>query len=357
MRKTPVLSLALATTLAVATAAAGQTENTSPTFEGLVEVSEVLIDVLATGQDGQLVAGLGKSDFIVEEDGRPVDLKSVSYYSTRYDDEGAEEGEVPSSRYLVLFFHDTVLQGKFEPRAIRQQFSAARKSQDWVETELRGSDWVAVVSYDYRLKVHQDFTQDRDSILFAIEQAISRKNIDKNPSRLRPPSGGVPSLLRYMPEGKELSRGTRNIYGALHVLAESTGYIVGRKNLLLFTSGFGQTAVLPRTRQKRHYDKMESALNDHNIAVYPIHLGGRGVGQPHSFFLAQLAEDTGGVYYENFHDFAKPLARIGDENYGYYVLSYQSEHPAGEIGYERIEVRARDESIQVRARKGYRYGL
>ena len=51
------------------------------------------------------------------------------------------------------------------------------------------------------------------------------------------------------------------------------------------------------------------------------------------------------------------LRDIGGDNYAYYVLSYQSEHPAGEIGYQRVEVKARDESVQVRARKGYRYGL
>lgn len=349
------LALALIPLLLTALAAAEPTE--TPTFEGLVEVSEVLIDVLATDEDGQVVPGLGKDDFIVEEDGEPVELASVSYYTTRYDDAGAEAGEIPSSRYLVLFFHDTLMSGNFSVRAMRQQLKAGRDTQDWVEEELRGSDWVAVVSYDYKLKVHQDFTQNRESLVFAIEQAISRQDPEKAAPRRRPPPSGAPSILRHLPEGKALRRETRNIFDALRLLAESTGYLVGRKNLLLFTFGFGPAGTTASVRLARDYDEMEAAVNDHNVAVYPIHLGGAGIGQPYSAFLRRLADDTGGVYYENFRRFTAPLNTIGDESYGYYVLSYQSQHPAGEIGYERVEVRARGEGIRIRARRGYRYGL
>ena len=58
-------------------AAAAHSENPPPAdepileFEGLIEVSEVLLDVVATDLHGQFVAGLGKDDFIVEEDGLP----------------------------------------------------------------------------------------------------------------------------------------------------------------------------------------------------------------------------------------------------------------------------------------------
>lgn len=347
-------ALVLVPGLILATAVAAAEPSETPTFEGLVEVSEVLIDVLATDADGQVVLGLDKDDFIVEEDGRPVELTSVSYYTTRYGDAGAEAGEVPSSRYLVLFFHDTIMRRNFDVRDLRQQLKAGRETQDWVEQALSGSDWVAVVSYDYKLKVHQDFTQDREAIVFAVEQAITRRDPERDAPRRRPAPSGAPSILRQLPEGKALYRETRNVYDALRLLAESTGYIVGRKNLLLFTFGFDPQTSL---RLKRDYDAMAVAVNDHNVAVYPIHLGGIGVGQPYGVFLRDLAAETGGVYYENFRRFAGPLETIGDENYGYYVLSYQSEHPAGEIGYERVEVRARDEGIRIRARRGYRYGL
>ena len=313
----PNAQLVSLTLIALTTTPWGAAAQEPPAFEGLVEVSEVLIDVLATDEDGRVVLGLGKDDFIVEEDGREVELASVSYYTTRYGDTGAEPGEIPSSRYLVLFFHDTVFAGGFKPRLIRQQLMAGRESQDWVATELRGSDWVAVASYDYKLKVHQDFTQDRDAILFAIELAISRKDPEKDSPPQRPPPSGVPSIRRHLPGGKALRKETRNVHDALRLLAESTGYIVGRKNLLLFTFGFGRSSTPSQSSRSRDYKEMEAALNDHNVAVYPIHLGGVGVGQPYSWVLAGLAAETGGVYYENVSRFTEPLATIGEENYGY----------------------------------------
>ncbi len=60
--------------------------------------------------------------------------------------------------------------------------------------------------------------------------------------------------------------------------------------------------------------------------------------------------------YRAFINFITPLREIAAENVGYYVLSYQSEHPSSEGGYQEVKVKARDKSVKVRARKGYLYG-
>ena len=51
--------------------------------EAELEVREVLLDVLVTGPQGHVIVGLDKDDFVVEEDGSPVELQSVSFYSNR----------------------------------------------------------------------------------------------------------------------------------------------------------------------------------------------------------------------------------------------------------------------------------
>ncbi len=75
-----------------------------------------------------------------------------------------------------------------------------------------------------------------------------------------------------------------------------------------------------------------------------------------SYFLTRLANDTGGYYHRPLASFLLPLKRISRENSGYYLLSYQSDHPAAETGYQEVKVKARDRSIKVRARRGYRFG-
>lgn len=347
--------------------AAAQTEDFVPAsepvldlqFDELVEVSEVLLDVLATNEEGDVVPGLGKDDFIVEEDGEPVKLTGVSFYSTRYGDSPAAADETPSSRYFIFFFHNQWQFGSNGGLLARQQLRAGLESRRWLDEEMLGSDWVAVVGYGSKLKVYQDFTQDRDALETAFRHAAAGKKPSSDaPLHRRSPGSFELSILSRLPQGRELYRRTGNVYEALGAVAEACGYVVGRKNLLLFTIGFGEERRFAEAEaDPRYYPQLETALNDHNVAVYPIDVSPAGRGTRQTDFLTRLAEDTGGVYHEDFYGFINPLRDIGGDNFAYYVLSYQSEHPAGEIGYQRIEVKARDESVQVRARKGYRYGL
>ena len=45
-------------------------------------MTEVLLDVLVTDAAGNVVVGLGPRDFVVEEDGRRVDVASATFYGS-----------------------------------------------------------------------------------------------------------------------------------------------------------------------------------------------------------------------------------------------------------------------------------
>ncbi len=366
-----IAGLTLGLLAAAALPAAAQREEPAAGFEDLVEVTEVLLDVLAVDREGQIVAGLGKDDFLIEEDGEPVELTSVSFYTTRYAQDDTTPVVVPatrrtaaevipSSRYFVFFFHDQTHGGSIANYLARRQSRARKDSLRWIEDHLLPSDWVAIVSYDVRLKVHQDFTQDRAALAAGMKSATSRRNPEQGlgrRGRILPPSG-TPSLLRHLPEGKALRRQTRDPYGAIRLLAEAAGWIVGRKNMLLFSRGFGEltSGYLVTEPDRRKYAPMEHALNDHNVALYTIDLTPPEVEHFQGHFLNQLALDTGGLYFHHLSRFLPALRRASEENVGYYLVSYQSEHPAAEVGYQRVKVRSRDRGIRLRARKGYRYG-
>ncbi|MEM1178127.1 MAG: VWA domain-containing protein [Acidobacteriota bacterium] len=327
-------------------------------FDDLVEVSEVFVDVLATDAEGQVVRDLGADDFIVEEDGESVELTSVSYYSTRYED-GASETDVPSSRYLVFFLDDQSRFGNFGNRLMRQKLRAVRDAKKWVRDAMLPSDWMAVVSYDGDLRLHQDFTQDPE----LLQEALQRAAVGGKPKPFRPgrrealDRGRELEILSLMPTGPELEQASENIYSAMGLVGDSLGFLIGRKVMLLYTVGFGVKKGRTTVPDERYYPALETVLNDHNIAVYPIDLTPSGLNPKHEDFLTRLAEDTGGYYDPNFVGFFDPLQEVTSENFGYYLLTYRAERPSGEIGYQKLEVRAKDPSITVRARTGYRYGL
>ena len=158
--------------------------------------------------------------------------------------------------------------------------------------------------------------------------------------------------------GKKLRKETRVIYDGMRLLAEATGHIVGRKNLLLFSTGFGQLdggGFFSRP-DRRYYPSLEQSLNDNHVAVYTLDLVPPGSRHSQEGFLNTLATDSGGVYYRNNLNFLTPLRRIAGENVGYYLLSYSSEHPAGETGYQKVSIRMRESRLKVSAPRGYRYG-
>lgn len=362
-----LLSLFLALVAAPPLGAQQTKTQQATAFDGLVEVSEVLLDVLVTDADGAVVTGLGREDFVVEEDGREVELTGVSFYTTRYADQGPDDetapatpGEVPTSRYFIFFFHDQARLGSggaagFAER-IRDLTEAGHQAQTWIETEMRPSDWLAVASFDSKLKLHQDFTQDRDLLVGAVAAATSHQKVEEIPRSWR---ASPFSISRHLPSSPlELEQRSGDVWGALGLLADASAYFIGRKNLLLFSRGLlAGEAELARAPRPPQLDKLEPLLNDANVAVYPVHLRPTGIGQAQGRLFDMLADGTGGLYYENFREFSAPLREIGAESYAYYVVSYASQHPAGEIGYERLRVTTRDPSLKVRARRGYRYGL
>jgi len=345
--------------------AAGAQEKPRTDFGERVEVNEVLLDALVTDRQGKVIVGLGKDDFVVREDGKPVELTGVTFYSSRRfldsvaatAKRGLDVDRVPQDRYFLLFFEDQRAAALEAPRLISQQIEAGRRAREWVQTALEPNDWVAVVGYDNKLKVYQDWTHNRRALSEALDDAIRAKDADGNwPSRL--PADGGPSLLANLPKGDALRDKTANVYDGLRLLAEAAGKTVGRKNLVLFGTGFGRINSFGQyVPDERYYPEMQHALNDNNVAVYTVDLTPVGTTHTMSDAMNQLASDTGGRYFFDVVNFKMPLGRVAEENGGYYLLSYRSEKKgAGKAGFQKVEVKTTNGDFKVKARQGYTYG-
>lgn len=358
------LALATVATVPAAMAQAPQaTAETQPQQGGFgeqVDVNEVLLDVLVTDAKGNVIVGLKPEDFVVKEDGKIVDLSGLTFYSDRRLVGTAKDGvavdKIPEDRYFILFFDDQKDSVIDAPQLMARQLDAGRQAREWVLNGRQPSDWVAVVSYDHKLKVQQDFTRDGRALAEAVAAAQKGKDAEGNwPSRIK--EGEGPSLYAGLPRGNELRDRTGTIYDAMRELSRAAGNIRGRKNLVMFTAGFGQVNNFGQyVPDPRYYPDMARALNDNNVAVYSIDLVPSGTIHALSSALNQVSNETGGQYYGTFTSFATPLKKIGEENSGYYLLSYQSDQPAGKSGFQDVKVTTTNPEFKVRARKGYAYG-
>ena len=354
----------LALYLLVATAAAQ--EPPAEPFEDRLEVREILLDVLVTDEEGNVVVGLDKEDFLLQEDGEDVPVESVSFYSNRTylgaapgpmggSAESApaslvdEPFQAPEDRYfLLLFFRPPV--GQTDDNRLYQRLpQAGRMAYDWLIQELLPNDHVAVAAWDTDLRLHHDFTRDRHRLGLALRSASRGKAPESRwPSRSGPGTPGI-TLAPLVAEYETGESRARDFVEALQVLGEGLGSIPGRKNLILFgveVPDYGSWGT------EKALDDAVETFNAANVAVYTIGVTRRG----HQESLAVLARETGGEYLYRFRDFRDPLRRISRQNSGFYLLSFRSRQPAEGQGYRPVEVRTVNEEFLVRARGGYRYG-
>lgn len=366
------MALAGLAALALAAAASAQPapqERPAGAFAGELEVTEVLLDALVTDRGGNVILGLGPDDFRVTEDGQPVTVAGLTFYSNRrYLDAagaariGIDPASIPDRRYFVLFFDDQRTDNLQAPGLLDRQLRAGIDAGAWLERGLEPGDLVAVASFDYKLKLHADFTADRAVLRAAVSAAArgAEGRLDW-PSR-RAADGDTPSLAASLPTGTALRDATPRIYDALRVLADAAAAIPGRKNLLLYSNGFGDLERTGRealgryTRDQRFYPPMARALNGANVAVYGVDLTPMGTRNELQNSLNDLAIDTGGRLFFNLPSFTRPLEDVARETNGYYLIAYRSERPAGASGFQKVEVATVNPEFRITARRGYRYG-
>lgn len=326
-----------------------------------IRVAEVLLDVLVTDRKGNVIDDLSPEDFVVLHDGEEQEVVSASFYG------GPSElaspgggGATRTDRYFILMFHDQRMQA---PSLSGPQMDNARWLKRWIEEELQPNDQVAVFAYQARLKFYLDFSRDREEILAAVDAASrGKRDIDRWVTRSEPEfDPNSPSLAVNLPTGKELARRSRKLQQGLEVLGEAAEGIAGRKNLIMFSLGFGEIGQFGSyTPDTRYYPPMREALNAGNVAVYTIDTMGsrrRSIASASlNDSLSLISNETGGHYYANFTNIMTPMRQVAEENQGYYLLSFRSEYEAGTEGYRNIKVKVREGKYKVRSRTGFRYG-
>jgi VWFA-related protein len=345
-------------------------------FGAEILVSEVLLDVLVTDKKGNVILGLAPEDFKVTEDGKTVKVTSAQFYSHRVPmamppaDGSSAAGEapgggqvtavaptIPADRYFVFFFDDQRYRGFDAPDLFNRQVSAGRDIKKFLAHGRTPSDWIAVVAYDHKLKLVCDFTRDLATLEHAIDLAtLGRPDRGNWPSRQTADSA-APTLGRALPTGDELRDQTNTVYEAITLVAESSARITGRKNLLLFTMGFGQINRFHQYEpDPKYYEPMAESLNDSNVAVYTFDLTKPGTHHPFANAMNQVSTDTGGRYYSDVVDYGRPLDLVQKETSGYYLVSFEATHPKGLRGFQQVTVKLANPELRVTARRGYRFG-
>jgi hypothetical protein len=237
-------------------------------------------------------------------------------------------GQAPGHSFILLF--------DYPAGGLHQIEEISQAVDRWVGTSLLPGDAVAVASfYGCELQIQQDLTRDRGVLAGAIADAVRGRSHEGTPAE-----AGAVSLAAHLPQGEALAGRTANFYGLLQVLAEASAAVPGRKNLLVFSKGFGRSHLFEEENgsvvhadlspsglvgspiQEKYladhelYAPTLKALQEADVTLYPVDLAtDYRETYPLAGVMCQLAAGSGGRYFYPVTDVAGLLDRvIEDEN-------------------------------------------
>jgi VWFA-related protein len=276
-----------------------------PDYTLHVDVPLVDVDVTVTTKDGQFIPGLKKDNFRVLEDGVPQKITNFS------------QAEKPVTVVMLLEF--AANHYAFINDMLSNAYTFA--------STLKPNDWVAVISYDMRPEIQQDFTQDKTKVFGAL-------------SHLR-----IPGFRET------------NLFDALFDTLDRVDRIDGHKYVILISSGVD-------TFSKLNYDKiLKKVKATRNVTIYTVSTGWllrewldtHGMISPGNTMpgtqdmmdflqadneMKTYASLTGGqAFFPRFEgQFPEVMGEISNAIRNEYLLSYHSTNPKQDGTYRKIKV-------------------
>jgi VWFA-related protein len=311
-------------------------------FADRVEVARVLIDARVFDDGGRPITDLQPADFTVEIGGKPTRVESAEWIgslavpaSGTPPAAGAAATPDEPSRRLVVF----LVQKSLEPSRIRGLMQMSQLVDTLLEPLTR-DDRIAVLSFDSRLRVWTDFTND----LNRVRSVLSEDVILRSPGPVST-SLDVSLMPRLDPQDRIFS-----VERALQRIAESLEPLPGAKSIVLLGYGFGRFGA-GGVILMDGYDEASAALQRARVSVFTLNVTQADYNSLQAG-LQTVSAETGGTYASTYDFPALAIRRVGQALAGHYVLFV--ERPALKEGAHRIEVRLTHRRGTVLARSSYR---
>jgi VWFA-related protein len=368
----------------------------APGYTLKTSVNRVLVDVTVIDEHGNPVHGLGKDDFLVEEDGRAQTVLSFDAYDF---DKGMDyvPPRFPAMRtntfvnlpsdpergplYVLLYDLVNIPQ--------EDQIQARAQLVRFIENKPEGARVAIFVSSD-GVHLVQGFTSDKSKLLAAVD-----------------PNGTGPHVPKVFLMGVNFGQGDKLAASVrLNSIAQYLSPIGGRKVLIWFASEF-PLSLFPSRDETEEYQvaarKTLELFADNQIAVYPVDTsgvvvaesyappgdagempggaglssdmrdngiqgggsggggghGGKGAGYSLTFasFRTQdaIAKATGGKAIYSSNNLVNSLEKVTEDGGSYYTLGYSPTNKNFDGKLRQIEVKLKGRKDHLAYRRAY-YG-
>lgn len=349
--------------------------------------------VVRDKKTGEVVTGLKASDFTVLENGKPQQVRSFDYQNV---DEAAilaektttsgktiadllnsslasDPQQLHNHRLMVFFFDISSMQPEDVDRAVQN-------AEEFVNKKMQPADLVALVSLDSGLKMDQDFTANKASLL----RGLSRYNGTEGTglaagSTTGSTAGTADDASSFVADDSEYDTlNTDRELFAIAQIARSLERVDARKSLLYFSGGLTRQGIENQASMRAATNAAVRA----NMAIYSVdtrglealppvgdastgslrgnaaYSGGAVQSGLQSNFSSQetlgtLASDTGGKFFGDSNDFAPAFQQIQHDTQAYYILGFKSTNPARDGAFRHLTVKVNRPGVKLEYRPGY----
>jgi VWFA-related protein len=264
-------------------------------FVEQAEVISVLVEATVHDKTGRPISGLGKSGFILTEDGARQELQVV------------RPEALPATYVMLVDSSQSIARGVGFLRDAVTRFMKY----------LRPADRVLVVPFSRTLGVATGPTDDVETVLDAM---LATK-----------PGGGTA------------------IYDAIVATSEMIRKREGRHVLVLLSDGYDEHSSATR-------DDAIAAVQGSGATAYVIGIGGiAGISMKGEALLKSFAEATGGRAFFPYRESELPVVhdKVASDVATRYVLTYTPTNQRVDGSWRSIRLVAADPSLMVRTKPGY----
>ncbi len=348
----------------------------------LVRVDTQMVEVDVVVRDGHgPVSNLTKDDFTIFDEGRQ---QKVAVFSVRTgntappgvlpNQPGAISNRVNANSTTVFLFDSLNTDdqtGFFGPPVVPQSFMRL-EAVKYLHTAEKG-DQYAVYTLAKSLRVVEDFTDDIPRVTRAVESVKIEHSFDKGAEDFAveladqqkghlkssaATAGPLATERAHMLDSALASRATITAQ-ALEAIAKHLQGQPGRKKLVWLSSSFPAMSIGAHGIPQDYGNEIQyavRALNDANIAVYPIdprdplHYGRSAPGVD---TMNLIADGTGGKAAYGITDLAGAIRDAVHDSEVTYALGFYPEDVKLDGSYHALSVKVARKGVEVRARKGY----
>ncbi len=371
-----------------------QPPDETPTFS--TSANLVIVTVFVRDAQGRPVKGLAKEDFVVTENGKPQAVRVFEFQQIEEAAPGAAvmtaEAPVPQAlksetqtgailpvryrdrRLIVLYFDWNSLDEA-------QQVRAKEAAEEWIRTKMTAADLVRIMAFGSRLRVAQEFTNDRDALIETVRKFQTGEMSELAAESATDTEASEDSAFTADDTEFNVFNTDRKL-AALEDLARSLAALPEKKAVVYFTAGVSRTGM---DNEAQLHAAVNAAVRS-NVSFYPVDVRGLQAEPPgggastatvsgtglfsgqtqrqqrqRSYdtqdTLEMLASDTGGKALFDTNDLALGIQRAQQDIQSYYILGYYSTDERRDGQYRRVEVKLQPAvQARLRARLDYRRG-